>query len=69
MRIDITKQKDAKGISLYKLAKNVGITYPTMLKIYRGETESVKFDILESICLELDCTPNDILIFEREKLM
>ena len=63
MRIDITKQKDAKGISLYKLAQNVGVTYPTILKIYRGETESVKFDILESICLELDCTPNDIVRF------
>ena len=66
MRIDITKQKDAKGISLYKLAQNVGVTYPTILKIYRGETESVKFDILESICLELDCTPNDILSFKNE---
>ena len=65
MRIDITKQKEAKGISLYKLAQNVGITYPTILKIYRGETESVKFDILESICLELDCTPNDIVRFQK----
>lgn len=64
MRIDITKQKDAKNISLYKLAKNIGVTYPTMLRIYRGETESIKFDILEALCLELSCTPNDILVFE-----
>jgi len=64
MRIDITKQKDDKNISLYKLAKNIGVTYPTMLRIYRGETESIKFDILEALCLELSCTPNDILVFE-----
>lgn len=67
MRIDITKQKEHNGISLYRLAKNIGITYPTMLKIYRGETESIKFEILEALCLELGCTPNDILVFERNR--
>lgn len=66
MKIDITKQKEQKGISLYRLAKSIGVTYPTMLRIYRGETESIRFEILEGLCLELDCTPNDILIFEHE---
>lgn len=62
MRINIKDIMDDKKITRYELAKNIGVTYPTMTNIYNGESTSIKFDILEKICLQLDCTPNDILI-------
>lgn len=65
MRIDITDELKKKGMSRYELANRVGVTYPTITTIYSGKATSIKFDILEKICNELDCTPNDILIFEH----
>lgn len=62
MRISIQKRLSETGITRYELAKRIGITYPTVDNIYKGNSTSIKFEILESICKELNCTPNDIFI-------
>ena len=64
MKISIQKKLEEKGISRYELANRIGVTYPTIDKIYKQKSESIKFDILESICKELNCTPSDILIID-----
>ena len=56
------------GITRYELAKRIGVTYPTIDNIYKGLSTSIKFDILESICKELDCSLDDILIFDNSNL-
>lgn len=62
MKLQIKDKLNEKGITRYELAKRIGVTYPTIDKIYKGETTSIKFDTLESLCHELECTPNDILV-------
>lgn len=64
MRLNIKDKLDQKGISRYELGNRVGITYKTINKIYQGESSSIKLDILEAICRELECTPNDIIVSE-----
>ena len=64
MKISIENKLKEKGMSRYELANRIGVTYPTIDKIYKQKSESIKFDILESICKELDCTPSDILIID-----
>lgn len=66
MQINIQKQLQEKGMSRYELAKRIGVTYPTIDNIYKGTSTSIKFEILEAICKELNCTPNDILIFSQK---
>ena len=62
MKINIKHKLDEKSMSRYELAKRIGVTYPTIDNIYKGTSTSIKFNILEGICKELNCTPNDILI-------
>ena len=64
MRINIKDKMDEKGVSRYELAQRIGVTYPTITSIYKGDSTSVKFDILEAICKELDCSLDEILIFD-----
>ena len=66
MKIHISEIMKQKNITRYALAKQIGITYKTMASIYKGEVNSIRLDILEDICLALDCTPNDIFIFENK---
>lgn len=66
MRISIKNKLEEKGITRYELAKRIDITYPTIDNIYKERGTSIKFEILESICRELDCTPNDILTSDEE---
>lgn len=64
MKIDIKNKLDEKGISRYELAQRIGVTYPTITSIYNSNSTSVKFDILEAICKELNCSLDEILIFD-----
>lgn len=61
MYITLEDVLKSKGITRYELAKNTGITYPTIDRIYKGEANRISFSTLEAICDYLDCTPNDIL--------
>lgn len=63
MFINIRDRMKDLGISRYELGKRIGVTYPTITSIYNGASTSIKFDILEKLCQELKCTPNDILVF------
>lgn len=68
MKINIQDKLKEKGITRYELAKRIGVTYPTIDNIYKGLSTSIKFDILEAICKELDCSLDDILIFDNSNL-
>ena len=68
MKIDIKDKLKEKGISRYELANRINVTYPTIDKIYKGKSTSIKFENLESICKELNCSLDDILIFEDNSL-
>lgn len=68
MKIFIQEKLKEKCMTRYELAKRIGVTYPTIDNIYKSTSTSIKFEILESICKELDCLLDEILIFEDTNL-
>lgn len=68
MRINIKDKLNEKGITRYELAKRIGVTYPTITSIYNGESTSIKLEILEAICKELDCSPVEILVSDDPQI-
>ena len=68
MKISIKQKLNEKGMSRYELAKRIGVTYPTITSIYNEESTSIKFEILEAICKELNCSLDEILIFDNNDL-
>lgn len=67
MKIDIKKKLSEAGMTRYELAKKINVTYPTIDKIYKGTSTSINFEILENMCIILNCTPNDILVMNTSK--
>ncbi|MBA4185249.1 MAG: helix-turn-helix domain-containing protein [Acidobacteria bacterium] len=43
----------------------IGITYPTLHKITNGKVEAISFKVLEKLCDNLKCTPNNLLNIEK----
>ena len=68
MKLSIKEKLQEKGITRYELAKRVGVTYPTIDNIYKGNSTSIKLDILEAICNELDCSPNEIFVSDDPQI-
>jgi putative transcriptional regulator len=62
VRLNIKDKLAEKKMTRYELAKRIGITYPTVTAIYNGDSTTIKLEILEALCKELECTPNDIIV-------
>lgn len=52
---------EGKGISSFALSKVADLSPTTTRKIYCDESYIPSPDVLEKICLSLDCQPGDIL--------
>ena len=68
MQIDIKQKLEENHMTRYELAKRIGVTYPTIDNIYKGTSTSIKFEILEAICKELNCSPIDILVSDDPQM-
>lgn len=66
MKIKLQEILDRKNISVYSLSKEIGVTQNNLGKLVKGETTSIKYDILEKLCVILKITPNDIFEIEPQ---
>lgn len=64
MRNNIDKLLKEKNRTRYWLAKEIGVSYPTMSALANNKTDKTKFETMERLCKTLNCTLNDL--FELE---
>jgi putative transcriptional regulator len=55
-----------RGITKYRLAKDTNIAHTTIWKLETGKAQRVGFDVLEKICVRLDCELTDFLFVHKE---
>lgn len=53
-------------MTLYWLAEQPGLKYPTLRKIARGETKGVDFSTLDLICKHLNCKLSELIVRDEE---
>lgn len=56
-----------RRIKITELAEKAGVANNTVLALYHERAKGITFDVLEKICLALDCEPGDILSLIREE--
>lgn len=54
-----------RNMSLNRLAELVGITIVNLSKIKNNKVNAIRFSTLASICKALDCSPGDILEYQK----
>lgn len=65
MKLNIDALLKERGKTRYWLAKQVGISYPTMTRLANNEGESTQFKTIEKLCIVLECTPNDLMQIKK----
>ena len=65
MKIMLNQVLEDKGMSQNKMAKDTGISVTTLRNLNHNRTTQISFDILEKICIYLDCSVEDILCLEK----
>lgn len=63
----LAKLLKRKGWTLYRLRKESGVSYPTLLGLRDSKTKMFRADVLEKLCRTLSCEPGDLLIFDPHR--
>lgn len=66
MKVMLNQILDNKDISQNQLAKDTGISVNTLRNLSHNRTTRISFDVLEKICICLDCGVEDILCVEKQ---
>lgn len=64
VNVKLRELLEARGITIYKLAQDTGISYNNLHRIATKKAKVMSFDVLEKICIALDCKPNDLFEIE-----
>ncbi|MBQ6706367.1 MAG: helix-turn-helix transcriptional regulator [Clostridia bacterium] len=68
IKLNVLDLLEKNGKTKYWLYKQLGMSYQNFNKMVNNETKSIRYENIETICLLLDCTPNDLFqIIENER--
>ncbi|KEI92177.1 helix-turn-helix domain-containing protein [Clostridium botulinum] len=66
IKVNIDKMLKKKNKSAYWLSKEGKMAYNNLSKLIKNETNSIKFENLETICDLLECEISDVLEIVKE---
>ena len=58
----LEEQKKTK----YWLYKQLGMSYQNFSKMVNNQTKSIRYENIETMCLLLNCTPNDLFVITED---
>ena len=66
IKLRIREVAQSKGImTAYQLQKLTGVQPSLAAKWYKNEIKMIAIDTIDLLCKKLDCTPNDLLAFDK----
>lgn len=68
IRLDVLRILEEQGKTKYWLYKQLGMSYQNFSKMVNNETKSIRYENIETMCLLLNCTPNDLLVITEEEM-
>ena len=66
LKLKVKELLEQQGKTKYWLYKQLGMSYQNFNKMINNETKSIRYENIETICLLLKCTPNDLFEFIEE---
>ena len=66
IKLDVLNLLEKKGKTKYWLYKQLGMSYQNFNKMVNNETKSIRYENIETLCLLLECTPNDLFIITED---
>ena len=66
IRLDVLRILEKQGRTKYWLYKQLGMSYQNFNRMVNNETKSIRYENIETMCLLLTCTPNDLFVITEE---
>lgn len=65
-KLDVLRILEEQGKTKYWLYKQLGMSYQNFSKMVNNETKSIRYENIETMCLLLNCTPNDLFTITQD---
>lgn len=66
IKLDVLRLLEEQGRTKYWLYKQLGMSYQNFNRMVNNETKSIRYENIETMCLLLNCTPNDLFVITEE---
>ena len=66
LKLNVLELLEKQGKTKYWLYKQLGMSYQNFNRMVNNETKAIQYENIEAMCLLLNCTPNDLLVFTEE---
>ena len=66
IKLDVLRILEQQGKTKYWLYKQLGMRYQNFSKMVNNETKSIRYENIETMCLLLNCTPNELLVITED---
>ena len=66
LKLNVLELLEKNGKTKYWLYKQLGMSYQNFCKMINQETRSIRYENIETICLLLNCTPNDLFTITED---
>lgn len=66
IKLDVLNILKKKGKTKYWLYKQLGMSYQNFSRMVNNETKSIRYENIETLCLLLECTPNDLFVITED---
>ena len=66
IKLDVLRLLEEQGKTKYWLYKQLGMSYQNFSKMVNNQTKSIRYDNIETMCLLLNCTPNDLFVITED---
>ncbi|MBQ4598733.1 MAG: helix-turn-helix transcriptional regulator [Clostridia bacterium] len=60
IRLNVLELLEKNGKTKYWLYKQLGMSYQNFNKMVNNQTKSIQYENIETLCLLLNCTPNEL---------
>ncbi len=66
IKLDVLRLLEERGKTKYWLYKQLGMSYQNFSKMVNNQTKSIRYENIETMCLLLNCTPNDLFVITED---
>ena len=67
IRLKVIEMLEKEGKTKYWLYKQLGMSYGNFDRMINNKTKSIRYEILEALCVLFTCTPNDLFEYDFEE--
>ena len=66
IKLNVLALLEQRGHTKYWLYKQLGMSYQNFSRMVNNETKSIRYENIETLCLLLECTPNELFLMTEE---